>query len=239
MTQTLPIALITVDLDETVWPCAPVIRAAEAALLDWLHRRAERLAAVHDRESLREHWQALARRRPELSHDITALRITSLRALLEEHGYRGDLAEEAMAAFLKVRQCVTPYPDVAPVLAALRRRCTLGSLTNGNADVWRSPLGAHFDFALSAAEVGASKPDPAMFRTALARTGVRPAEALHVGDDPELDVEAARRAGMRAVWVNRAGLSWPDTLPPPQVEVRDFHELATWLEGRETVSVKR
>jgi 2-haloalkanoic acid dehalogenase type II len=225
------ITLITIDLDDTVWPCAPVIQAAEAALLDWLGRRAGRLAAAHDAKSLREHWQALARRRPELAHDITALRVTSLRAVLEEHGYGGHLAEEAMAVFLEARQCVTPYPDVAPVLAALRERCTLGSLTNGNADVWRSPLGVHFDFALSAAEVGASKPDPAMFRAAQARAGARPGQALHVGDDPELDVEAARQAGMRAVWMNRAGLPWPDTLPPPEVEVRDFHELAARLEG--------
>lgn len=231
MTESADIALITVDLDDTVWPCAPVIKAAEAALLGWLGRRAQRLAAAHDAESLRGHWQGVARRRREIAHDITALRVTSLRILLEEHGYDGDLAEEAMTAFLEARQRVTPYPDVAPALSALGQRCTLGSLTNGNADVWRSSLGAHFDFALSAAQVGASKPDPAMFRVALSRVGVRPEEALHVGDDPELDVEAARQAGMRAAWVNRAGKPWPEMLPPPEVEVRDFHELATWLEG--------
>ncbi len=42
-----------------------------------------------------------------------------------------------------------------------------------------------------------TKPDPAIFREALRRLGVDPANAVHVGDGWS-DVEGARRAGMRA-----------------------------------------
>ena len=56
--------LITLDLDDTVWPCEPVIRAAELAMLDWLAGRAPRLTQAHDRVSLREHRCATHGRAP-------------------------------------------------------------------------------------------------------------------------------------------------------------------------------
>lgn len=49
---------------------------------------------------------------------------------------------------------------------------------------------------VTSAEVGAAKPDPAIFRAALERLGVEPGRALHVGDSPE-DEQGARAAGMR------------------------------------------
>jgi HAD superfamily hydrolase (TIGR01493 family) len=48
---------------------------------------------------------------------------------------------------------------------------------------------------VTSAEAGAPKPDPAVFRLALERLGVRPERALHVGDS-EADEEGARAAGM-------------------------------------------
>lgn len=48
---------------------------------------------------------------------------------------------------------------------------------------------------VTSAEAGAPKPDPAIFRLALARLDVEPARALHVGDS-DADAEGARAAGM-------------------------------------------
>jgi HAD superfamily hydrolase (TIGR01493 family) len=48
---------------------------------------------------------------------------------------------------------------------------------------------------VTSAEAGAPKPDPAPFRLALARLGVEPDRALHVGDSPA-DEHGAREAGM-------------------------------------------
>ena len=42
------ISLITLDLDDTLWPCEPVILAAERALHHWLGQRTPRLAMAHD-----------------------------------------------------------------------------------------------------------------------------------------------------------------------------------------------
>ena len=44
-----------------------------------------------------------------------------------------------------------------------------------------------------------------------------------------LDVEAARQAGMRSVWMNRSDRGWPDDVPPAEHMVKDLNELMDWL----------
>ena len=74
------------------------------------------------------------------------------------------------------------------------------------------------------AEVGAAKPDVAMFERALALAEVEPAVAVHVGDSVENDVEGARAAGIRSVLVARDGGH------PPGVEaIRSLTELPALL----------
>ncbi|MCB9794992.1 MAG: HAD-IA family hydrolase [Alphaproteobacteria bacterium] len=52
---------------------------------------------------------------------------------------------------------------------------------------------------LISGECGLEKPDPALFAMACAQLGVRPAEALHLGDSRRKDLEAARAAGCQAL----------------------------------------
>ena len=54
-------------------------------------------------------------------------------------------------------------------------------------------------------ECGIRKPDPEIFRLTLQQIGVAPEEAVHVGDDPVLDVEGARDAGMAVIQVTADG----------------------------------
>jgi putative hydrolase of the HAD superfamily len=225
-------SLITVDLDDTLWPGLPPIVRAEEAVYHWLGRVAERLVAVHDLESLRAHRRGLMRDRPEIAHDLTAVRQESLRQLLREFGYQPELAQEGCRIFLSHRSRVHPYADVVPVLQALSEDHCLVSLTNGNTEVERTPLRGIFDFSFDAAGVGAAKPDPRLFRAAMERTGSAPRYSLHVGDEPFLDVEAARRVGMSAVWVNRGARVWPAELEPPNAEVLDLNELQRWVKAQ-------
>lgn len=64
------------------------------------------------------------------------------------------------------------------------------------------------DHAASSADAKRSKPDPDVLQGALRKAGVRPSEAVMLGDTP-YDVEAARKAGMPAV-VLRCGGWWND-----------------------------
>ncbi len=223
--------LIIFDLDDTLWPCAPVIQAAETALLAWLRERAPRLVDTHDRESLRLHRRRVMADEPEIAHDVSRIRRRSLELLLAELGYSGDLAEEAMALFMAHRNLVEPYADVVPALRSLSRSYRLVSVTNGNADVGLTPLRGLFEHSICAADAGAAKPDPAIFEHMLALTGCERTEALFVGDDPWLDVEASRSLGLTAVWLNRGGRDWPRELEPPALTLADLRGLQDWLEG--------
>jgi len=221
--------LITVDLDDTLWPCRPPLEVAERETHRWLLRNAPRLGDAHTVESLRDHRLRTRDENPAIAHDLTAVRRVSLRRLLDDFGYDRNLAEVAMAVFLDHRNRVSPYDDSSPVLRELARDYPLVSLTNGNADVERTPLSGHFQKSYRAEDVGAAKPDPALFVAALDWAGVKPESALHLGDDPLLDVEGARRFGLRAVWVNRNGAEWPADLPAPELTVSDLHHLKPWI----------
>ena len=225
------VRLICFDLDDTLWPCHEVIRAAEAECYDWLAREAPRLTARYSEQQLREHRMATGQSHPEIAHDLTEVRLRSLMGLLEGEGYPADLAHRASDVFRAARKRVTPYDEVVDGLARLREHYTLVSVTNGNSQIEHTPLHASFDRSLTAAEVGAAKPHPAIFHAASRGSGV-PLEAfLHVGDDPVRDVQAARDLGLPAVWVNRGGTEWPATLPPPELEVGDLTELVERLLG--------
>ena len=125
-----------------------------------------------------------------------------------------QMAPEALAeligAYASPALQVPPAVDegAAPALAALAARgLTLAVVSN----TMRTPglvLRRIFDKAGVLAplktltfsdECGIRKPDPEIFLLTLREMGVSAAEAVHVGDDPVLDVEGARDAGMQAV----------------------------------------
>jgi putative hydrolase of the HAD superfamily len=84
----------------------------------------------------------------------------------------------------------------------------------------RVGIAAQFEIIVDSHHEGVHKPDPEIFRRALARLQVAPERALYAGDIPEVDVLGARAAGMAGVLVDafdhHAGSSWPRV---PSVEV--------------------
>jgi putative hydrolase of the HAD superfamily len=102
----------------------------------------------------------------------------------------------------------TPFEEVPHVLRELRARgCRLVVVSNWDVSLHemleRTGLAPLIDGAISSAEAGAAKPDPAIFAPALELAGVGPEHAVHVGDTPEEDVAGARAAGIRAVLLQR------------------------------------
>ena len=84
----------------------------------------------------------------------------------------------------------TPYPDTAAVLRGLRDRGVRTAVVSNIAWDIRATfadLGADPDDFVLSFEVGAVKPDPRIFETALARLGVNASDALMVGDSVEND----------------------------------------------------
>jgi HAD superfamily hydrolase (TIGR01549 family) len=66
----------------------------------------------------------------------------------------------------------------------------------------RVGLAEHFETVVDSGLEGVRKPDPAIFRLALARMGVGPERVLYAGDIPEVDVVGARAAGLAAVLID-------------------------------------
>jgi FMN hydrolase / 5-amino-6-(5-phospho-D-ribitylamino)uracil phosphatase len=221
---------IAFDLDNTLWDVEPVLERAEQCLAAWLQQHCPRL--VLSREQMRAAREELARREPHNAHDVSYLRLTALAAHAREHGYDERVAADAFEVFLAARNVVEIFADVAPALARLRLRYALASLSNGNADLDRIGLGQAFTVSLNARQIGAAKPHPRCFERLAQDLALDPGVIAYVGDDPQLDVAAARAAGLRTVWMNRRALTWPRGLPPADLTVRDCAQLVAVLCAR-------
>jgi putative hydrolase of the HAD superfamily len=99
------------------------------------------------------------------------------------------------------------YPEVVEVLDALQSRFDLSVISNfdGRLRVILEHLGVskYFRHIFLSSELGADKPDPLIFRRALAVSGFAPNETLHAGDDPERDWKAAATAGLEVFKLDR------------------------------------
>ncbi|MEJ7930972.1 HAD-IA family hydrolase [Ramlibacter sp. AN1015] len=222
------IRAISLDLDDTLWPIWPCIERAEKVLHEWLALNAPRCAELFaSAEALREIRTHMNTQRPDLQHDLSALRRESIRLALTRAGEDPQLAEAAFDIFFTERQKVTFYEDVLPALDFLAARFPLVSLSNGNADLHRVGLGRYFRAAVNARAFGVPKPDARIFHAAAAAAGVEAHEVLHLGDDVLLDVLAARNAGMQAGWINRSESLWPAVGEPPALECVSLTEVCT------------
>ncbi len=225
------IATITFDLDDTLWEIGPVIERAERRLRDWLGENYPDVVASLSRERIAELRDAVFAEHGDRAHDFTFLRREIIRRMGEAAGSPVDV-DAAFEVFLAARNDLDLYPDVRPVLTSLAGRFTLVAVTNGNADLDRIGIADLFDGFVSARSVGSAKPAPEIFAAAVEIGGSRAQETLHVGDHPELDVHGARAAGLRAVWMNRAGHAWPRHVTAPDGIVQDLHGLESLL-GRD------
>ncbi len=95
-----------------------------------------------------------------------------------------------------------PRPGVTDLIAALRRRLTVGCLSNTNAAHWRKimdlcGLAGHLDRPYGSFQVGMMKPSAALFDHVCADLGVAPDQVLFF-DDGMGNVEGARAAGLEA-----------------------------------------
>lgn len=210
------VRIITFDLDDTLWDVRPALVRAEHDTRAWLAANVPDMAAQFDAHALHGVRNDLVAADPTIAHQLSRLRRDTYREAMIRTGYTPAdalrLADAAFAVFLDGRNAIEPFAGVPELLAALAERYVLGALTNGNADLSRLAIGRHFTFHFSAEQVGAAKPHPALFDAALARTGADRDAVLHVGDNPEHDILGATNAGLRSVWVNAHGHTWPEQL---------------------------
>jgi putative hydrolase of the HAD superfamily len=134
------------------------------------------------------------------------LRRRSAAVLAEAAGVDPGRALEALMGALRFRA----FDDAAPALAELRARglrlvvcsnwdCSLPDVLAGVG------LFELVDGVVASATAGVAKPEPSIFRVALAAAGCEADEAVHVGDSATDDVAGARAAGVHALLLDRSG----------------------------------
>ncbi len=123
------------------------------------------------------------------------------------------------------------FDDVLATLKTLKQQgIILGLITNLAKDVNSiySELGLkpYLSFAITSQEVGVDKPEPPIFLAALDKAKINAAEAVHVGDQYQLDVVGARGVGITPILIDRYDLY-------PQVSdcsrIHNLTELAQYL----------
>ena len=140
-----------------------------------------------------------------------------LRLILDELGIRDAASQSALAAWRRGYHApmgfwtaMEPEADEALRLARERGlRTAVISNSNGTvADILTHlGLAQHLEFVIDSSKVGVEKPDPRIFRIALERAGLAPAEAVYVGDLYSIDVLGARAAGLKAILMD-PGACW-------------------------------
>ena len=125
----------------------------------------------------------------------------------QQRSTRLGVSGETHLEFLSTGRSVEWYDDTLPVLASLRARGIKTAIAS-NCDHWMQPvvaahdLEAKVDVVVFSFEVGAAKPDAAIYRRALERLGVTAAEAVFVDDQPA-NCAGATAIGLRAYVIDR------------------------------------
>jgi putative hydrolase of the HAD superfamily len=212
-------------MDDTIFDHSFTCRAALARL-----RRTEPRLRGPSLDSL---WHEYIRLLEEVQPDVFAGRITVQQARVERfrqlaavYGHEisvstaAEFSQQYRAHYQSLRRTV---PGVLQVLERLQGRTVIGIVTNNEVPEQEEKLD-HFglrpliDFMIVSAGVGVAKPDPQIFRLALARAGTRAEETVMIGDSWRSDITGARNTGIRPVWFNRFHLARPDPWPVRELD---------------------
>ncbi len=208
---------ITLDLDNTLWDVLPVVVRAEEIVHQYLIDNFPKIPELFSVDDVRRMREDLFHTSPHIKHDLTEQRRQLYSQLLEECGYKSSHADDLLRRFLVERNKVELYPDVLPALNSISQVIPIVSLTDGNASLDEIGIGKYFAGQVSAAQVGAMKPDVRCFQRASSLVGCEPGNVLHVGDHPMYDMYGARNAGMQTMWIvrnNGLNIEWDQDFQP-------------------------
>ncbi|MEM9620956.1 MAG: HAD family hydrolase [Pseudomonadota bacterium] len=223
------VKLVTFDLDNTLWDVDRIIIKAEQQMRGWLEQQVPESLTFYQPETLGELRQEVAIRHADRIHDLSFMRKQVLFEVMQLAGYQESqaklLAEQAFDVFYQGRNTIEFFPGALQMLEELSHEYTLFALTNGNANINLAGIADYFAGALSSADVGRRKPEPAMFQAALRRFAVPASDAVHIGDHLYDDVHGANNVGMRTIWVNLTDQERQPDDAEPDVEVNDLGQV--------------
>jgi putative hydrolase of the HAD superfamily len=223
------------DLDDTLYPERAFVLSGFAAAAEWLEGETG-TAAQETLAQLADLFE-------------TGVRGDTFDRWLRSQQLPVEIYREGMFhAYRHHKPQLAPFADVPPTLERLRAGYRLGLATEGARAVQEAKLAAigvrdHFDAVIILGEEERSqwKPNPWPLTRLAEALQIAPEDMVYVGDNPQKDFEAARRAGMKSVRLRRReGLhaaEEPATLnAAPDAEVVDMNGLISWLAGERTAA---
>ena len=167
---------------------------------------------------------------PDLGRWIGTFKVQSWTAALASCDSEDpDFATELSAAFQQHRRSNhAPFPDMYDVLTELSRGHSLAMVTNGVPDIQWCKIKAlgiekYFEAIVISGELGIGKPDPRIFTHTLEQLHSTPDRAVMVGNSLGRDVQGAKNAGIRSIWLKTDD-------PEPATAVSPDHEITSLME---------
>lgn len=186
------------------------VHSAAARHRDAIGSGWERLSQIWRTKQLEYTWVYSLAGRPATFRAVTEQALDYALAVV------GVGSVELRARLLDAYRTLRAYPEVAGVLAELKRRGASASiLSNGDPDmleeaVVSAGLGGAFDAVISVREAGIFKPSMAVYERVITRFGVTPTSVSFQSSN-RWDIAGAKAFGFRTVWINRAEM--PDEYP--------------------------
>lgn len=155
------------------------------------------------------------------------------RRLLEQIGVESndDMLSKIVLSWAKYKYTHVLFEDVKPAFEAIKDlNVSLGLISNIDKDI--SPLlkelGIYdkFEIIVTSLEAGFCKPSPEIFHFACNKAGIKPEEAVFVGDQYNVDVIGASNAGMRGMLIDRTNCHQESNEHP---RLRSLKEIAGYL----------
>lgn len=140
-----------------------------------------------------------------------------------------EVLDELVGMWNKNKLLAKPFSDTERTLETLRKQYKVALVSNSDcfsvkAVIDKYGLDKFFDATILSYEIGHLKIDPEMFTAALDRLGVKPHEAVMIGDSINSDIKSAQHAGVNAILIDRRGRGYQDI--PYVVESLDELPLA-------------
>ncbi len=208
------IEAVLFDGDQTLWDFQSVMRTALEATLDDIRRaRPGAPAQALTVADLQRDRGAVAKELKGVEFNLLRLRtlgfIRSLQRLRTETSGATDtedvaLAHTLAASYYRYRdRDPALFDDAMPCLMGLKTIYRIGLLSNGSRLPEAIGLGGIFEAVVFAQDHRVAKPDRGIFAVVEDTMRIDPAACVLVGDHPLNDVVGAKRAGWRAVWIDR------------------------------------
>lgn len=193
------VRLVVFDVDGTLYDQRR-LRLAMAAQLAWHSLCRMNLRTVRVLKHYRRRREHLADAGTYGFEGVLEAELASM------FGGGSDALRALVADWMEIRPLphllAARRPGVVDLFSRLRAEGkAIGILSDYPAHAKIAALGLDADFVVSAtdSEVNVMKPDPAGLQRVMALAGVSPAQTVLIGDRPERDGEAGRRAGVQTL----------------------------------------